>query len=94
MRESDFTGNVMRMNRIRQNLHRHAGPITATQRSSGTLRARLSRQTGKLGVVEAGAHADLIALDGDPTKDLNLFQDQGAHIPLIMKAGKVYRNRL
>jgi imidazolonepropionase-like amidohydrolase len=56
--------------------------------------AEVLRQTGKLGIVEPGACADLIALDGDPTKDLNLFQDQGAHIPLIMKAGKVYRNRL
>jgi imidazolonepropionase-like amidohydrolase len=56
--------------------------------------AEVLRQTGKLGIVEAGAFADLIALDGDPTKDLNLFQDQGAHIPLIMKAGKVYRNRI
>ena len=51
MRESDVTGNVMRMNRIRNNLHRHAGPITAKQRSPGTLRARLSRQTGKLGYI-------------------------------------------
>jgi imidazolonepropionase-like amidohydrolase len=56
--------------------------------------AEVLRQTGKLGVVEAGAHADLIVLDGDPTRDLNVFQDQGAHIPLIMKAGKIYKNRL
>ena len=56
--------------------------------------ADVIRQTGKLGVVQPGAIADLIVIDGDPTKDLSLFQDQGAHIPLIMQAGKLYRNRL
>jgi len=56
--------------------------------------ADVVRQTGKLGVVEAGAFADLIVIDGDPLKDLGLFQDQGKHIPAIMKAGKFHKNQL
>ena len=44
--------------------------------------------------VEPGAWADLIVVDGNPIKDLNLFQDQGAHLPAIMKAGKFHKNGL
>ncbi|MEQ1864124.1 MAG: amidohydrolase family protein [Micropepsaceae bacterium] len=53
--------------------------------------ADVVRQTGKLGIVEPGAFADLIVVDGDPLKDLGLFQEQGAHIPAIMKAGAFHK---
>jgi imidazolonepropionase-like amidohydrolase len=56
--------------------------------------ADVVRQTGKLGVIEPGAFADLIVVDGDPLKDLGLFQDQGRHLPFIMKAGAVHKNQL
>ncbi len=56
--------------------------------------AEVVRQTGKLGVVEPGAYADLIVVDGDPLKDLGLFQDQGAHLSAIMKGGVFHKNRL
>ena len=56
--------------------------------------ADVVRQTGKLGVVEPGAFADLIVVDGDPLKNLGLFQDQGAHLSAIMKGGVFHKNRL
>jgi imidazolonepropionase-like amidohydrolase len=56
--------------------------------------AEILRQEGKLGVVEPGAFADLIVVDGDPLKKLDLFLDQGAHLPVIMKAGQFYKNAL
>jgi imidazolonepropionase-like amidohydrolase len=56
--------------------------------------ADVVRQTGKLGVVEPGAFADLIVVDGDPLKDLGLFQDQGAHLTAIMKGGVFHKNLL
>ncbi|MBN9487926.1 MAG: amidohydrolase family protein [Alphaproteobacteria bacterium] len=56
--------------------------------------AEVLRHEGKLGVVEPGAFADLIVVDGDPVKDLKLFLDQGAHLPVIMKAGKFHKNAL
>jgi len=54
----------------------------------------LLRHEGKLGVVEPGAFADLIVIDGNPLKKLELFLDQGAHLPVIMKAGKFHKNAL
>ncbi len=49
---------------------------------------------GELGVVREGALADLILVDGNPLEDLTRLEDDGAHIPLIMKGGKLHRNRL
>jgi imidazolonepropionase-like amidohydrolase len=56
--------------------------------------AEVLRQEGKLGIVEPGAFADLIVVDGNPLKKLELFLDQGAHLPMIMKAGKFHKNAL
>jgi imidazolonepropionase-like amidohydrolase len=63
-------------------------------RSATTVAAQVIRQEGKLGCIKPGAHADLIVVDGNPLKKLELFQDQGRHIPLIMQAGKLYKNKL
>ncbi|MCY1016876.1 metal-dependent hydrolase family protein [Pyxidicoccus sp. MSG2] len=49
---------------------------------------------GKLGVIEEGALADLLVLDGDPLKGLTLFDDPDTHLLVIVKDGKVYKNRL
>ncbi len=63
-------------------------------RQATTVAARILRQEGKLGVVAPGALADLIVVDGNPLKRLELFLDQGAHLPVIMKAGKFHKNAL
>ncbi len=47
---------------------------------------------GKLGVVEEGALADLILVDGDPLQDLTLIADPGKNFLVIMKDGKIYKN--
>jgi imidazolonepropionase-like amidohydrolase len=49
---------------------------------------------GKLGVVEPGALADLILVDGDPTRDIALVADPARNFVVIMKDGKVYKNSL
>ncbi|MGD9885972.1 MAG: amidohydrolase family protein [Reyranella sp.] len=56
--------------------------------------AEILRQEGRLGIVEPGAFADLIVVDGNPLKKLELFLHQGAHLPAIMKAGKFHKNAL
>ncbi|CAN5657216.1 amidohydrolase family protein [soil metagenome] len=56
--------------------------------------AEIVQQEGKLGVIKAGAYADMIAIDGDPLKKLELFLGQGKHMPMIMKAGKFHKNGL
>jgi imidazolonepropionase-like amidohydrolase len=47
---------------------------------------------GKLGVVEEGALADLLLVDGDPLKNIKLIADPAKNFVVIMKDGKVYKN--
>jgi len=49
---------------------------------------------GKLGVVEEGALADLILVDGDPLENLNLIADPEKSFVLIMKDGRMVKNAL
>ena len=49
---------------------------------------------GKLGVVEAGALADLLLVDGDPLANIDLIADPAKNFVVIMKDGKVYKNSL
>jgi imidazolonepropionase-like amidohydrolase len=47
---------------------------------------------GKLGVVQEGALADLLLVNGDPVANIKLLEDSGANLLVIMKDGKVYKN--
>ena len=49
---------------------------------------------GKLGVVEEGALADLLLVDGNPIEDIKLIEAPGKNFVLIMKDGKIYKNTL
>lgn len=49
---------------------------------------------GKLGVVEEGALADLLLVDGNPLENIELIADPGTNFVVIMKDGKVYKNAL
>ena len=62
--------------------------------SATVINAEILGKEGELGVVAPGARADLIVVDGNPLEDLNLLQEQGRHIPVIMKAGAFYKNLL
>jgi imidazolonepropionase-like amidohydrolase len=62
--------------------------------SATVVGAELLGRPGELGVVAPGALADLLVVDGNPLKDLGVFQDQGARIPVVMQAGRFHRNRL
>lgn len=47
---------------------------------------------GKLGVVEEGALADLLLVEGDPLANIKLLEDPGKNLAVIMKDGKIYKN--
>jgi len=58
------------------------------------LSGKRSPYRGKLGVVEEGALADLLLVDGDPLKDIKLVADPARNFLVIMKDGKIYKNAL
>lgn len=49
---------------------------------------------GKLGVVQVGALADLLLVDGNPLENLKLIADPDRNFVVIMKDGVVYKNVL
>lgn len=49
---------------------------------------------GKLGVVEEGALADLLLVNGDPLQDIKLIENPDKNFSVIMKNGKIYKNTL
>ena len=64
-------------------------PMQAIQ--SATVRAaELLGRPGEVGVVAAGAAADLVAVRGDPLADIHRLEAVG----FVMKDGRVYRNEL
>ncbi len=49
---------------------------------------------GKLGVIEVGAYADVILIDGNPMKDLSVMEDYTKNFVLIVKNGVVFKNTI
>lgn len=58
------------------------------------LSGRRNPYSGKLGVIEEGALADLILVDGNAMEDITLLGNPEQNIVLIMKDGKIYKNGL
>jgi imidazolonepropionase-like amidohydrolase len=49
---------------------------------------------GTLGVIQKGAHADMILTEGDPSADLSVVADPETNFRIIMKAGRIFKNTL
>jgi imidazolonepropionase-like amidohydrolase len=62
-------------------------PLQAIQ-SATVAGADLLGWTDKVGTLDAGKWADLVAVEGDPTKDVTVLE----HPTLVMKGGRVYRD--
>jgi len=68
--------------------------VTATNAELCALCGPRNPYPGKLGVVEEGALADLLLVDGNPLADLKLVEDPGKNFIVIMKDGKVMKNTM
>ena len=53
-----------------------------------------SPYAGKLGVVEEGALADLLLVEGNPIENITLIAEPDKNFALIMKDGKIYKNTI
>jgi imidazolonepropionase-like amidohydrolase len=50
--------------------------------------AELLGWSHRVGTIEAGKWADIIAVDGDPTRDVTVLE----HVKFVMKGGVIYKN--
>lgn len=49
---------------------------------------------GKLGIIEEGALADLLLIEGNPLENIDLIADPASNFKIIMKDGVIYKNTL
>ena len=63
-------------------------PMQAIQ-SATSKAAELLGERGELGVVAPGASADLVAVPGDPLRDVNELKN----VRFVMKSGVVFRSQ-
>jgi imidazolonepropionase-like amidohydrolase len=65
---------------------------TSTNAELLALSGPRSPYPGKLGVVEEGALADLLLVNGDPLANIKLIENPDKNFSVIMKDGKIYKN--
>jgi imidazolonepropionase-like amidohydrolase len=65
-------------------------PLIDALRSATSVDARVLHLQEKIGAVKPGLFADLIAVEGDPTRDVSSLR----RVRMVMKGGQVYRNEL
>ena len=72
-----------------------AEALAMTTGTNGELLALSGKRNpypGKLGVVEEGALADLLLVDGNPIDNIKLIEDPATNFLVIMKDGKIHKN--
>ena len=91
---------AQRQGAILASLARWYTPAEALAMATGTnaellaLSGKRNSYPGKLGVVEQGALADLLLVDGNPLDNINLIADPAKNFKIIMKDGIIYKNTL
>ncbi|WP_292243493.1 amidohydrolase family protein [Mesorhizobium sp.] len=85
---------------ILASLARWYTPAEALVMATGTnaellaLSGRRNPYPGKLGVIEEGALADLLLVEGNPLENLDLVADPANNFKIIMKDGLIYKNTI
>jgi imidazolonepropionase-like amidohydrolase len=67
---------------------------TGTNAQLLALSGKRNPYPGKLGVVEQGALADVLLVDGDPIANIKLIEDPAKNFVVIIKDGKIFKNTL
>jgi imidazolonepropionase-like amidohydrolase len=64
---------------------------TRTNAELLALSGKRSPYAGKLGVVEQGALADLLLVEGNPLENIKLIAEPAKNFKVIMKGGRIYK---
>ncbi|MFO1187509.1 MAG: amidohydrolase family protein [Alphaproteobacteria bacterium] len=89
---TDLAGPMHAQQRDEFRLRAEADRPIDVLRSATSVNAELLQRSSELGVIAPGAHADMIAVDGDPREDLSTLFAVPA-LPFVMRGGKVVVSR-
>lgn len=67
---------------------------TSTNAELLTMSGPRNPYPNKLGVIEEGAYADMLLVDGNPLKNLTILEDFDKSLLMIIKDGKIYKNTI
>jgi len=86
---SDLLGGMHRHQAHEFRIRADVQPVLDVLRSATTVAAELLGLVGDVGVVEAGAWADLLLVDGDPLEDVGVLADPAQHLRCVIQGGRV-----
>jgi imidazolonepropionase-like amidohydrolase len=90
---SDLLGGMHRHQAYEFALRAQVQPAVDVLRSATTVAADLLGMSGEIGVVQPGAHADFVVVDGDPLEDVAVLADPAANLRVVVQGGRVVVNR-
>jgi imidazolonepropionase-like amidohydrolase len=90
---TDLLGGMHRYQLNEFRIRSQVQPPADIVRAATTTAAELLGLQGRLGVVEAGARADLLAVEGNPLEDVEVLADPERHLRLVVQGGRVVRDR-
>ncbi|MCU4180449.1 metal-dependent hydrolase family protein [Bosea sp. BH3] len=91
---SDLLGQLQKYQTLEFELRAQVLPLPEVLASATSVAAKLCRMEGEIGALVPGAYADLLVVDGDPTRDATLFQNDGRALRAIMRGGQFFKNEL
>ena len=98
MRRGGKFGGVAIATTALQNVLRRSRALRQATSTAGELLAlsgpRSPYRDGPPGVIQEGAYADMVLVDGNPLENLDLVADPGENFVVIMKDGRIYKNTL
>lgn len=86
---SDLLGDLQTRQLDEFTIRARVQPAMDVIRSATSTAARLLGMEGQIGTLSAGAHADLLIIDGDPVQDLEVLTTPARHLRHIIHGGTV-----
>jgi imidazolonepropionase-like amidohydrolase len=74
-------------------IRREVQSAASILRSATSVNAEILKEP-KLGKIEAGCHADILVVDGDPLADIDVLAQGGHTLSVIMKGGQFHKRSI
>ena len=91
---SDLLGGLHHYQSMEFDIRARVLPVHEILASATLVASQLCILEGQVGVLAPGSFADLLVVEGDPTKDLGVLQRDGACLLAIMRDGRFFKNQL